>query len=96
MPDQENKPAIDLHIGNVTHFVAHALKKPDVLVITRDEDGVITVSSNGTNHATANEMLSVSIYSNLDQHYQQIREGTAGAEAKEKQAEVDHSNEVTP
>lgn len=91
MPDQK-KPAIDLHMGNAPQFMAFALKKPDVIVITRDEDGVISMSSNGINHATANEMLSVGIYSNLDQHYQRIREGVAGAEAKEKQAEIDHSN----
>lgn len=90
MPDQ--KPAIDLHMGNAPQFLAFALKQPSVLVITRDAEGVISMSSNGVQHAVANEMLSVGIYSNLDQHYQQIRNGMAGAEAKEKQAEIDHSN----
>lgn len=90
MPDQ-NKPAIDLHMGNAPAFLEFALKQPSVIVITRDAEGVVSMSSNGVRHAIANEMLSVGIYSNLDQHYQQIREGMAGAEAKEKQAEIDHS-----
>lgn len=91
MPDQEKKPAIDLHMGNAPQFLAFALKQPTVIVITRDADGVISMASNGVTHAVANEMLSVGIYSNLDQHYQQIREGMAGAEAKEKQAEIDNA-----
>lgn len=91
MPDQK-KPAIDLHMGNAPAFLAFALKQPSVIIITRDAEGVVSMSSNGVQHAVANEMLSVGIYSNLDQHYQQIREGVAGAEAKEKQAEIDHSN----
>lgn len=91
MPDQK-KPAIDLHMGNAPAFLAFALKQPTVIVITRDAEGVISMASNDVSHAVANEMLSVGIYSNLDQHYQQIRNGIAGAEAKEKQAEIDHSN----
>jgi hypothetical protein len=91
MPDQK-KPAIDLHMDNAPQFLAFALKQPSVIVITRDADGVASMSSNGVRHAIANEMLSVGIYSNLDQHYQQIRDGAAGTAAKEKQAEIDHSN----
>ncbi|GAB3249153.1 hypothetical protein [Chitinimonas naiadis] len=93
MSDQEAPPKkLDLHIGNIPHFVAHALQVPRALVITQDADGVISMASNGVNHAVANEMLSVGIYSNLDQHYSALRDGLGGQELREQQQAVDALN----
>lgn len=92
----ETKPSqtliADLHIGNAPRVVAHMMKVPSCIVITRDADGVVSMAAHGTNHANANEMLSIGIYSNLSQHYDEIRNGGAGAEARERQAEIDHAN----
>lgn len=92
MSAQDTPLTPDLHMGNAPRFIAHMMKKSACIVITRDEDGVISMSAHGANHAVANEMLSVGIYSNLSQHYEAVRNGDAGAEAKEMQGEVDHAN----
>jgi len=92
MSDQKTTLVKDLHLGNVSRIVAHMMKQPACIVLVRDEHGVISMSSHGVNHAVANEMLSVGIYSNLSQHYEAIRDGQAGAEAKEMQQEIDHRN----
>lgn len=93
MSDQKEKTLItDLHMTNAPKIVAHMMKKSACIVLTRDDDGVISMSAHGANHAVANEMLSVGIYSNLSQHYEAVRNGDAGAEAKEMQGEVDHAN----
>jgi len=92
MSDQKEVVIKDLHLGNASRIVAHMMKQPGCIVIVRDEHGVVSTSSHGVNHAVANEMLSIGIYSNLAQHYEAIRDGQAGAEAKEMQQEIDHRN----
>jgi len=80
----------DLHAGNIAQFAAHRLKVPGVIVLISNEDGTIGMSAAGVNHARANEMFSVGIYMNLNQHYQLIREGAAGADARDHIRELDN------
>lgn len=87
MPDPELVP--DLHLGNSAPFLAHRLAVPGCIVITSAEDGSIGLTAHGVNHARANEMLSVAIYMNLQQHYDLVRAGAAGPEAAEQQRDLD-------
>lgn len=80
----------DLHFGNIAPFAAKRLAVPGVIVITSNEDGTIGLTAHGVNNARANEMLSVSIYLNLQQHYDHIRMGAAGQEAAEHIRELDN------
>ena len=89
-PNSPDQGTPDLHMGNIAQFAAHRLKVPGVIVLVSNEDGTIGMSAAGVNHARANEMFSVGIYMNLDQHYQLIREGAAGSEAREHIRELDN------
>lgn len=82
-PTRPDQGIPDLHAGNIAQFAAHRLKVPGVIVLVSNEDGTIGMSAAGVNHARANEMFSVGIYMNLDQHYQLVREGVAGSEARD-------------
>lgn len=82
-PNSPDKGIPDLHGGNIAQFAKHHLKVPGVIVLISNEDGTIGMSAAGVNHARANEMFSVGIYMNLDQHYQLIRQGAAGQEARD-------------
>jgi hypothetical protein len=73
----------DLHGGNVAQFVAHRLKVPGVIVLISNEDGSVGLNSTGVNHKRGCEMLSVGTYITLDQHYELIRQGVAGSEARD-------------
>lgn len=92
MPDLNDTPNAgvpDLHMGNIAPFTAKKLAVPGVLILISNEDGTIGMTAHGLNHARAQEMLSVGTYMNLDQHYQAVREGHAGSEAREHQAALD-------
>ncbi len=96
-PETETaKPAVpnaavpDLHFGNIAPFAAKRLAVPGVIVLVSNEDGTIGMTGHGVNHARANEMLSVGIHLNLSQHYDAIRAGAAGSEAKEHIDALDH------
>lgn len=82
-PTRPDQGTPDLHMGNIAQFAAHRLKVPGVIVLVSNEDGTIGMSAAGVNHARSCEMLSVGTYMTLDQHYQLIREGAAGSEARE-------------
>lgn len=83
----------DLHMGNVAQFVAHKLRVSGVLILVSQDDGTIGLTAAGINHARGNEMLSVGIYMNLDQHYALLRAGAAGPEVREHIEELDHVND---
>lgn len=78
-----------IHGGNIAPFAAEQLKVPGVIVLISNEDGTIGMSAHGVNHSRANEMLSVGIYMNLEQHYDLVRLGAAGQEAANHIHELD-------
>lgn len=80
----------DLHMGNIAPFACKRLGLLGAIVLASNADGSIGLSAHGVNHARANEMLSVGVYMNLQQHYDAIRAGAAGAEAKEHIDALDH------
>ena len=83
----------ELHMGNAPRVVATMMKMPRCIVIVQDDAGVIQMNQFGINDAArANEMLSVAIYCNLDQHYAALRDGAGGEEAQEKQRKLDEKN----
>lgn len=84
--------APDLHAGNVAPFVAHKLAAPGAIVLISNADGTVQLCSHGVNHARANEMLSVGIFINLDQHYSAVRDGGAGPEAAAQMQALDALN----
>lgn len=93
MPSQDQAPIAgvpDLHMGNIAPFTAKKLAVPGVLILISNEDGTIGMTAHGLNHARANEMLSVGIFMNLEQHYAAIREGHAGGEAREHMEALDN------
>lgn len=79
----------DLHPGNVAPFLAKKLAVSGVIVLLSNEDGTVQLVAHGVNHARANEMLSVGIYVNLDQHYDAVRAGLAGEGAAAQQQALD-------
>lgn len=89
-PNSPDQGIPDLHGGNIAPFAAHRLKVPGVIVLISNEDGTIGMSAHGVNHSRANEMLSVGIYMNLEQHYNLVRQGAAGNDAAEHIRELDH------
>lgn len=89
-PNSPDQGIPDLHGGNIAPFAAHRLKVPGVIVLISNEDGTIGMSAHGVNHSRANEMLSVGIYMNLDQHYNLVREGAAGQDARDHIEALDH------
>ena len=84
-----NPGAIDLHAGNVAQFVAHRVAAPGSIVLISNADGTVQLCSHGVNHARANEMLSVGIFINLDQHYSAVRDGGAGPGAAAQMQALD-------
>lgn len=89
-PNSPTLGAPDLHLGNIAQFAAHRLKVPGVIVLVSNEDGTIGMTAAGVNHSRANEMFSVGIYMNLDQHYDLVRQGAAGKDAQEHIEALDH------
>lgn len=64
------------------------------ILLTRDAQGTVQFCGHGVNNAVANEMLSIGIYCNLDQHYRSVEQGMAGAEAQHIAEEIKQRNEV--
>lgn len=95
-PNRPDQGIPDLHAGNIAAFAAHRLRVPGVIILISNEDGTIGLSAHGVNHSRANEMLSVGIYMNLDQHYDLIRKGAAGQEAREHIAALDNFDRKEP
>jgi hypothetical protein len=79
----------DLHPNNVAPFLAKKLAAPGVIVLLSHSDGTVQLVAHGVNHARANEMLSVGIYVNLDQHYDAVCAGLAGEGAAAQQQALD-------
>ena len=92
---QKDTLPYDLHIGNLAVAVAHRMRVKGVVIIAQNQDDTISFCGHGLTHAKANELLSVGIHINLTQHDDHVRKGTAGAEAREMQEEIDARNEVT-
>ncbi|WP_137010140.1 hypothetical protein [Aquitalea aquatilis] len=65
------------------------------ILLIRDAQGTVQFCGHGVNNAIANEMLSIGIYCNLDQHYRSVEQGLAGAEAQRIAEEIKQRNEVT-
>ena len=80
----------DLHTGNIAAFATKQLGAAGAIVLVSHEDGTVSLSAHGVNHARSNEMLSIGIYINLDQHYGLVRQGAAGQEAAEHQRDLDN------
>ncbi|WP_261541705.1 hypothetical protein [Burkholderia multivorans] len=78
MPDSTPR-----YIGKA--LAAHAAERlgaRSVVLLTQDENGVVTLYSHGaTTHAEINGMLSVGIHINLSDHDAQVLGGAAGQEA---------------
>lgn len=64
------------------------------ILLTRDADGAVQFCGHGVNNAVANEMLSIGIFCNLDQHYRGVEQGLAGEEAQRRAKEIKQRNEV--
>lgn len=92
MSEPTTPAAVDLHHGNVARVAAHQLGGNGAVVLLSMPDGTVQVLAHGVDHSRANEMLSIGIYVNLDQHYQAIRQGVAGQDAAEHQQHIDHIN----
>jgi|GEM_PF-2495560 len=91
--EQENDglPA-DVHIGNMAVAVAHRLRAKGSIIILWNDDETISFCGHGMSHAKANELLSLGIHINLTQHDEAVRNGAAGAEAREVLEMVDARN----
>lgn len=93
MPE-DHQPLPDLHLGNAAAAVCHKLSAHAVLLLVVTQDGAISLSGHGVNHAAANEMLSRGIHLNYQQHDAAVLAGAAGEEAQEAArclAEANHA-----
>jgi hypothetical protein len=84
----------DLHPGNIAAAVAHRMGAVGAVIVTDNGDGTIGFYAHGIDHSKANELLSVGIHINLTQHDAKVREGQAGAEAREMQEKIDADSRV--
>lgn len=92
MSEPTTPAAVDIHHGNAARFVAHSLGADGAIILLSMPDGTVQPLAHGVNHSRANEMLSIGIYVNLDQHYGELRKGAAGQEAAEHQKHIDQIN----
>ncbi|MEB2597966.1 hypothetical protein, partial [Corynebacterium amycolatum] len=53
MPE-DHQPLPDLHLGNAAAAVCHKLSAHAVLLLVVTQDGAISLSGHGVNHAAAN------------------------------------------
>ena len=81
MPEDQPKLP-DLHLANAAGAVRHKLSARAVLLIVVTQDGAISLSADGANHALANDMLCRGIHLNLQQHDAAVLAGAAGEEAQ--------------
>ncbi|WP_435607709.1 hypothetical protein [Pseudomonas knackmussii] len=65
---------------------------PGVICLFRDADGTVSFAGHGVNNSEANEMLSIGIFINLDQHYRNVEAGMAGPEAQRRNEEIKQLN----
>lgn len=91
MSDQTAPRAPQLH--DYPRLISQESGVPGVIVLARHADGTIHFAGYGINNAQANEMLSVGIYVNLNQHYRNVEAGLAGEEAQRRAAELNRINE---
>jgi len=72
-----------LHAGtSLTANACEVLDAPRAILLTQDENGVITLYSHGfESHAHINSVLSVGIHANLSDHDRFVALGAAGEEA---------------
>lgn len=92
MSDQTPLPLSDL--DQLPAAICKANGLTGVILLTRDEQGVVQFCGHGANNAIANEMLSIGIYCNLDQHYRGVEQGLAGAVAQRIAETIRQRNEV--
>lgn len=65
---------------------------PGVICLFREADGTVSFAGHGVNNMEANDMLSIGIFINLDQHYRNIAAGLAGEEAQRRGEEIKQLN----
>ena len=72
-----------LHAGTrLIEQACESLDTPRALLLTQDENGVITLYSHGfESHAHINSVLSVGIHANLSDHDRFVALGAAGEDA---------------
>lgn len=86
---------LSLHdIEQLPAAICEANNLSGVILLTRDAQGTVQFCGHGVNNAIANEMLSIGIYCNLDQHYRSVEQGLAGDDAQRIAKEIKQRNEV--
>lgn len=81
-------------ISDLPKEICKANNLSGVIILTRDAQGTVQFTGHGVNNAVANEMLSIGIYCNLDQHYKYVEQGLAGDEAQRIAQQIKQSNGV--
>jgi hypothetical protein len=89
----DHEPSLIGDLSQLPAAICGAHRLSGAILLTRDEHRTVQFCGHGVNNAVANEMLSIGIYCNLEQHYRNVEMGMAGEAAQHRAHEIKQHNE---